>query len=97
MRKVTQEICRAFINREDKRIGNSETFTYHGSNRHVLKLHNNEIAMIDEGQLWITNAHWSSMTTKERLNGLPGVHIVQKSGTWYLNGREWDGSWIKVS
>lgn len=29
--------------------------------------------------------------TKERLNALQGVNIVQKNFVWYLNGKEWNG------
>lgn len=39
----------------------------------------------------ITNAGWFSNTTKERLSALPGVHISQKKGEWYLNDELWDG------
>jgi hypothetical protein len=38
-----------------------------------------------------------SRTTKERLNGLTGVEIRQAKKKWFLNGQEWDGSWIKVN
>jgi hypothetical protein len=47
--------------------------------------------------LQISNAGWASNTTKERLNGIPGVHIKQKNWTWYLNGQEWDGGWKRIS
>jgi len=63
----------------------------------ALTLHGNRIADRNEsGELHITNAGWFSNTTKERLNALPGVHIQQKKGVWYLNGTQWDGSWVKV-
>jgi len=39
----------------------------------------------------ITNCGWFTRTTKERLNGLDRVSIVQKKGKWFLNEREWDG------
>ena len=37
-----------------------------------------------------------SVTTKERLNGLPNVSIYQFIFKWFLNGEEWEGSRIKV-
>lgn len=71
------------------------------SNTHTdgtaLFLHGNKIAEWRGGELWITNAGWSSNTTKERLNGLPGVRIFQKAGQWFLNEAKWDGSWVKVA
>lgn len=90
MRKITREIARAFQNREAKTIGNSRT------DGNALYLFNNKIAEYREGELWITNAGWNSMTTKERLNGLGGVYIQQVRGAWLLSGIEWDGSWIEV-
>ena len=91
MRKITKEIVAAFMNHETRRIGNSST------DGMTLYLHDNAIAKWDEeGRLWVTNAGWESVTTKERLNGIPGVSIYQKNYTWYLNDRPWDGSWTLV-
>lgn len=50
---------------------------------------------------WHTTAksvddYCGSITTKERLNGLPNVFIHQKEFQWVLNGKVWDGSRIKV-
>ena len=67
-----------------------------------LALHGNVIAeryrfpLVDGTALRVTNAGWASNTTKERLNGIPGVSVVQRNFTWYLNGKEWDGSWTTV-
>lgn len=92
MRKITREIVAAFMNRETKRIGNSYT------NGTTLYLHSNAIAeWRQDGSLWITNAGWKSNTTKERLNGLPGVSIHQKDWTWYLNDEPWNGHWVKIN
>lgn len=60
----------------------------------ALYLHGNEIARISDGVLSITLAGWPSVTTRERLNGLPGVSLSQKKGVQYLNGtainsRDW--------
>ena len=46
--------------------------------------------------LSITNAGWQTNTTKERLNGIPGVSINQRQGVWYLNGSPWDGKLIDI-
>lgn len=91
MRKITKEIVSAFMNHETKKIGNSRT------DGMTLYLHDNAIAKYDaEGRLWVTNAGWKSVTTKERLNGIPGVSIYQKNYTWHLNDLPWDGSWTEV-
>lgn len=61
-----------------------------------LYLFGNHIAR-DAGQdTAITNRGWFTLTTKDRLNALENVSISQRRGVWYLNGREWDGSWVVV-
>jgi len=93
MRKITQEVCEAFIKGIKKSISNTST---DGTS---LYLHGNTIAYKDEAKdnsFFITSAGWMSNTTKERLNGLPGVQIAQKKGVWYLNGEKWDGFPIKI-
>ena len=96
MRKITKEAVNKFLSREPFRKSNMSVEG--GFEVWMLKLHGNTIATIDElGVLSISNAGWASNTTKERLNGIPGVHIKQKNWTWYLNGQEWDGSWKRIS
>lgn len=94
MRKITEDAIRAFIYGREFKRGNTEVRLY-GKQR-VLMLHGNPIATLDAGGLYIFTAGWATSTTKERLNGLPNVHIVQKNFEWFLNGELWDGSLIKV-
>ena len=95
MRKITEDAIRAFRNRQSFKRGNTEVYTR--SEITYLSLHENTIALYAEGEgLLITSAGWETTTTKERLNGLPNVHIVQKNFQWFLNGELWDGSLIKV-
>jgi hypothetical protein len=63
----------------------------------ILKLHGNTIARITEDGLSVTTAGWNTPTTRERLNALDGVGVHQKNYVLYLNDKEWDGSWVKVS
>jgi hypothetical protein len=96
MRKITKEAVSAFLERKPYRKSNMSVEAY--GNEFRLKLHGNSIASIDElGVLSVSNAGWASNTTKERLNGIPGVRVNQKNWTWYLNGQEWDGSWKRIS
>lgn len=90
MRIITEKICWAFERGFNMRIGNSR------SENNRLYLHDNLIAEYRDGVLWITNAGWQTPTTKERLNGLNGVRIVQRQGNWYLNGNYWGGEWTRV-
>jgi hypothetical protein len=91
MRQITSRIVSAFLNGERLKIDN--TITQGGA----IWLWDNMIAERRGNGLWITNAGWPSATTKERLNGLPEVWIVQKKGQWYLNGHAWDGEWVRVA
>ena len=65
MRKITQDIVRAFRNGECRNIGNSSTDGWH------LYLHGNMIARKDDnGTLFVNFCGWNTPTTKERINGL---------------------------
>ena len=94
-RKITRESIDKFLSKETFRKSNMSVEESYGI--YKLKLHGNTIATIYElGVLSISNAGWSSNTTKERLNGLPGVSVNQKNWNWYLNGNEWDGGWKRI-
>lgn len=74
MRQITKEAVDAFLN----------GYYYKKSNMEVtcgqMYLHGNKIAWWDRNyQLWISNCGWWSNTTKERLNALPNVNIVQRN------------------
>jgi len=90
MRKVTQETVNAFLKGEKKTIGN--TFTDGKS----LYLHGNCIARKVDGKIYISNAGWQSVTTKERLNGLLDMlgkaGIFQKDFQWFRMA-ESDNPW----
>ncbi len=95
MKKITSDSVRALLDgipfkRDNTEVVREGTIYY-------LKLFGNKIAArLGNGNLWISNAGWFSNTTKERLNGLPGVHINQKNWEWYLNGNQWNGRPIKI-
>ncbi len=94
MKKITSDSVRALLDgipfkRDNTEVVREGTIYY-------LKLFGNKIAAMRNGNLWISNAGWFSNTTKERLNGLPGVHINQKNWEWYLNGNQWNGRPIKI-
>ena len=95
-RKITKEAVSKFLNKETFRKSNMSVEA--GFGVWMLKLHGNTIATIDElGVLSVSNAGWASNTTKERLNGIPGVRVHQKNWNWFLNGVEWDGGWKRIS
>jgi hypothetical protein len=96
MRKITSEAVDKFLSKTPFRKSNMSVEEIGGV--YKLKLHGNTIATIDElGVLSVSNAGWASNTTKERLNGIPGVRVHQKNWNWFLNGVEWDGGWKRIS
>lgn len=88
-RKITTNAINAFIS--GRPFSSSNTTVEVEGNSVRLYLHGNLIAKKEDGKLYVTNAGWQSNTTKERLNGLPGVSVSQKNYEWYLNGVKWDG------
>lgn len=106
MRKVTESITNAFYNHQRRTISNSSVIiddyvrpqnANPKAKATTLLLHGLPIAQLIDGELWITNADWKTHTTKERLNGLPGVRIYQKNFQWYLNDKPWDGRWVNMN
>lgn len=95
MRKITQQSIDAFQRGQYFNSGNTIVEVEGNVN---LYLHYNLIASWNPilGTLHITDAGWPTRTTKERLNGLPGVHINQKAGQWYLNGEKWNGRLTEI-
>jgi len=97
MRKITQEACNAFECQLNFKRGNTEVKRFINDEVNMeYRLHGNLIAYNNSKGTFVSNGGWSSNTTKERLNGLTGVHIQQKEFVWYLNGEAWNGDWIKV-
>lgn len=94
-RKITQESVSAFL--AGRKFSKSNMSVTEEGGTFRLKLHGNTIATIDElGVLSVSNAGWASNTTRERLNGIPGVHVKQRNWEWFLNGESWDGRWKRI-
>jgi len=97
MRQITRDAVAAFL----------ATRPFHRDNTDVdvdgkvatLVLHGNAIAKHDgRGRLFITTAGWPTVTTKERLNGLPNVSVYSCKRVLHLNGQPWDNDneWTEV-
>ena len=100
MREITKLVVGAFMDRRSKKLSNTET------DGETLWLHNNAIARWKYNirnnvyALEVSFAGWPTATTRERLNGLPNVHVFQRDHEQYLNGvkLDWDGlrDWHEV-
>ena len=95
-RKITTEAANAFMSA--KPFCKDNTWVMVDTQTVGLSLHGNTIAKraIGSNEIQVTNAGWFSNTTKERLNGIPGVSVCRSKGVWFLNGKEWDGSWTTI-
>lgn len=90
MRKITEQAALAFLRRENFSLSNTQVIVEDNVVR--MYLFGNLIAQKTPLATTISNGGYGkSNTTKERLNGLSNVSIVQKKGKWYLNGKLWDG------
>ena len=95
MRTVTKNAANCFYNKGNGNFSNTSVITE--GNMTKMFLFGNLIAKLENDKLFITNAGWKSNTTKERLNALKGVNILQKKGEWFLNGEKWDGKLTEIN
>lgn len=95
MRKITQRAVQAFINKYPFSQQNT-SISIIDDIQSLMFLHGYCIARLGPNGLEINHQGFTTATTKERLNGIPGVHIQQKKGIWYLNGKEMLDGWNKI-
>lgn len=91
MQKITQESRDAFMEHRYFKKANMRV------QDRAMYLYENKIAWWKGDKIWIAHCGYKTRTTKDRLNSLPNVHIVQRKGEWYLNGQKWNGKQICIS
>ena len=92
MKVITRKTTNAFLEMREIKIRNTEV------RNKGLYLFGNLIARhTEDGKIKISNCGWFTNTTKERLNALPNVSIVQRNYIGYLNGEKWDGQPITIN
>jgi len=102
MKKVTAAAVAAFLKGKEFKSSNTSVevrpFKDETVISAILKLHGNVIARRHVGKsgVWVCDGGWQTRTTKERLNGIPGVNVIQRNGDWFLSGEPWDGYWARV-
>ena len=67
MRKVTEDIARAFVNGQKKTVSNTSTDGV------SVWLHGHEIIRKDGSDLKVSLCGWGTPTTRERLNGILSI------------------------
>ena len=86
MRKVTEQVVKAFLDSEYNACGNTST------DGQSLWLHGHKIARKTDEGIEINNCGYQTNVTKERLNGIlrlsvfrfPVPRIFQRNFRWYL-------------
>lgn len=101
-RKITTDAINAFMSAKpfcrDNTSVEIRPFKAETEKSVILKLHGNVIArrLVGSNTIEVCDGNWQTNTTKERLNGIPGVSVCQRKGVWFLNGEAWDGGWKTV-
>lgn len=96
MRKVTEKVGMAFNMSNECNMGNTVVKVVDGEVRMILLGSTIAIKDIATNKVKITNCGYFTNVTKDRLNSILGVMIVQIKGEWYLNGEKWDGKLIEL-
>jgi hypothetical protein len=104
-RAITKEAVAAFIAGESFNKANTEVRIVErpGETLVELLLHDNPIARRWgnglRGGPWteVTTAGWDTVTTRERLNGIPGVSVHRAKSILHLNDKPWHGAWTVVT
>jgi hypothetical protein len=98
MRKITKSSVIAFLS-DEKFTSSNTCVTINSYGLVKLELFGNVIAEknIGEKSFTIRNCGFFTNTTKERLNSLPNVSIIQKKYHWFLNGELWNGKDEKIN
>lgn len=87
MRKVTEQIKKAFEEGRSLKVGNTET------DGQTVWLHGNAIVKRDpDGLVRWSLAGWNTPTTRERVNGIANAGVCQFKFEPVLNGEEIDPS-----
>lgn len=97
-REVTVKAIKSLLNHRNGKFGGKCTFRYcdaYGTvnteiKDDVMYLHENEIAKLENGELYVRFAGYGTVTTRERLQGFSEfgykISVCQKDFTQYING-----------
>lgn len=97
-RQITENAVNALLACRNFKQSNTEVQYSKYNDVAVMYLFDNEIAIYNPTNkvLEITTCGWNTLTTRERLNGLPNVSVIQRKGQLFLNGQAWDGELITI-
>ena len=85
-RQITKDVARAFLN--DQTFCKSNSMVTRQDGVTSLLLFGNRIAYKKDGKLFVSMCGYNTVTTRERLNGIPCLSVTSKNFTPYINGVE---------
>lgn len=85
-RQITEESIRSFLN--DQKFSKSNTTVSRVDGVTSLLLWGNRIAYKKDGKLFVSMCGYNTVTTRERLNGIPCLSVTSRNFTPYINGVE---------
>ena len=96
-RDVTIKAIKAFLNHKNGKFGGKQYYTGTVNTEikdDVMYLHENAIAKLLNGELYVSFAGWGSPTTRERLQGFRKfgykINVCQSHNEQFLNGKQVD-------
>lgn len=96
MRKIEREMIEAIKARKYYSKDNTKVVPDDENIRTRIYLHDNEIAYIEDNELWISDCGYQTKTTKSLLNCLLNHFelpiIYSKNFQWYIGIEVWNGS-----
>ncbi len=92
-RKVALNAAQALKARKKMTSHNTKVVVDENGNAHMYLFGNRIAVYTKDNRLFITNAGWDTMTTRNRLSELTSTRITRRGG---LNGVEWDGRWVEI-
>jgi len=92
MRKVEQQIKKAFDEGSTKTVANTKT------DGHSVWLHGNKIIERRGSEVWATLSDWNTPTTRSRLNGIIGAGYHTRKGQALRNDQPINqADWQRIS
>ena len=92
-REVTIKAIKSFLNHKNGKFGGKQYYTGTVNTEikdDVMYLHENAIAKLVNGELYVRFAGWGSVTTRERLDGFRNfgykISTCQRKYEQYING-----------
>ena len=94
MNYTTMEAYKAFVQKKNKKIGNTEVKIENGESH--MYLFGNLIAKTDGGRTLIYHCNWRTDTTRERLSAF--ITLRKSKGQFIVNERfVWEDGWLDVN